>query len=161
MHNAFARSPVGRLLLLVACLAATTAARRDRRIVDRVSIGDARSEREHAFEGDRVQSGQAGGRGFRQTQSWMRYALTVFDDTEVSIGCTFLVADTTSRTFELVVEGRIIATQAVAPGHLAEFEFRVPLELTRGRTNLLVTLRAVAGPTPPLLELRSVQDHNE
>jgi hypothetical protein len=37
----------------------------------------------------------------------------------------------------------------------------VPLELTKGHTNILVMLRATNGPTPALLELRSIQDHNE
>src|SRR4051812_8838641 len=54
-------------LLVIACLLATIAARPDRRIVDRVTIGDPRSEQEHAA---------ARGKG------WVRYALNVFDDTE-------------------------------------------------------------------------------
>ena len=81
-------------LLLLACLGATIAARPDRRIVDRVTIGDARSEQAHAYEGADVATGTAGDRTFRETRSWMRYALTVFDDTEVTISCTFVGVDT-------------------------------------------------------------------
>ncbi|MEO8623065.1 MAG: DUF6805 domain-containing protein, partial [bacterium] len=98
-----------RLLLLTICLGATIAARPDRRIVDRVTIGDLRSEQEHAYAGENVTTGASQGRTFRQTRSWMRYALTVFDDTEVTIGCTFLGSDTPG-TFDLIVENRVVST---------------------------------------------------
>jgi hypothetical protein len=37
----------------------------------------------------------------------------------------------------------------------------VPVAHTKGHTNTSVGLRATHGPTPALVELRSVQDHNE
>ena len=147
-------------LLLLACLGATIAARPDRRIVDRVTIGDARSEQAHAYEGADVATGTAGDRTFRETRGWMRYALTVFDDTEVTISCTFVGVDT-PRMFELIVENRVVSVHKFHSTATATIDMRVPLELTKGKTNLLVTLRAVSGPTPALLEVRSVQDHNE
>lgn len=149
-----------RWLLLVACLGTTVAARPDRRIVDRVTIGDVRSEHEHAYDGDDVTTGVAEGRVFRQTGSWMRYALTVFDDTEVAVACV-LLGTAVPRSFDLVVEGRVVASHTFVSAQAATVEFRVPLELTKGRTNILVMLRATNGATPALLELRSVQDHNE
>ncbi|MEP6999428.1 MAG: DUF6805 domain-containing protein [bacterium] len=148
------------LLLLIVSLGATTAARPDRRIVDRVIVGDVRSEQEHAYAGENVTTGATQGRTFRQARSWMRYALTVFDDTEVTVGCTFLGSNT-PQTFDLIVENRVVSTHAFRSTETRTVEFRVPLELTRGRTNIIVMLRATNGSTPALLELRSVQDHNE
>jgi hypothetical protein len=146
--------------LLVACLSTTVAARPDRRVVDRITVGDVRVEHEHAYAGAEVLSGVAAGRAFREARGWLRYALTVFDDTEVTVACTFLGTDT-PRTFELLVEDRVVSSHTFRSAETATVEFRVPLELTKGRTNILVMLRATNGPTPALVELRTVQDHNE
>lgn len=146
--------------LLVVCLGAALAARPDRRVVDRITIGDVRSEEDHAYAGADVTSGVSGGRAFREARGWIRYALTVFDDTEVTVAFTFLGADA-PRTFDLIVDNHRVASHTVRSDGPATVELRVPLELTKGKTNILVTLRATNGPTPALLELRSVQDHNE
>ena len=146
--------------LLVVCLGSPLAARPDRRVVDRITIGDVRSEEDHAYAGADVTSGVSGGRVFREARGWIRYALTVFDDTEVTVAFTFLGADA-PRTFDLIVDNHHVASHTVRSDGPATVELRVPLELTKGKTNILVTLRATNGPTPALLELRSVQDHNE
>ena len=152
-------------LVLLACLSTTmdTAARHDRRVVDRIIIGDTGSEQEHAYAGDDVTEGVAAGRVFRQTRGWLRYSLTVFDDTEVTVVCTFVGNGDTPQPFDLMVENHPIASYTLRSGSsaLATVEFRVPIEITRGRTNILVMLRATNGPTPALVELRTVQDHNE
>jgi len=151
---------VAPLLLLLGTLSATNAARPDRRIVDRVTIGDPRSEQDHAYAGDNVSTGTSEGRTFRMAHGWMRYALTVFDDTEVTVACTFVGSDA-PQTFDLIVENRVVASHTFHSMETRTVEFRIPLELTKGRTNILVMLRATNGQTPALLELRSVQDHNE
>jgi hypothetical protein len=151
---------VAHLLLLIGTLSATIAARPDRRIVDRVTVGDVRSEQDHAYAGENVTTGASEGRTFRQARNWMRFALTVFDDTEVTVACTFLGSDT-PQTFDLIVESRVVTSHTFRSTETRTVEFRVPLEFTKGRTNILVMLRATNGQTPALLELRSVQDHNE
>ena len=157
MHRRRPIITVAKCLLLVACL---SAARPDRRIVDRVTVGDVRGEADHAYAGADVTSGVSGGRAFREARGWLRYALTVFDDTEVTVAFTFLGADA-PRTFDVIVENHLVSSYAFRSAVPATLELRVPLELTKGKTNILVTLRATNGPTPALLELRSVQDHNE
>ena len=102
----------------------------DRRVVDRITIGDARSEREHAYAGEEVSSGVAGG---RQTRGWMRFALNVFDDTEVTIACTFAGGDV-AQTFDLVVENQVVASHTFRSRESRTVEFRVPLALTRSTT---------------------------
>ena len=150
-------------VLLLACLAATPVTRLDRRVVDVVTAGDARSEREHAFAAEGATTGVTGGRTFRQTGAWMRYALNVFDDTEVTVACTLLGADGVPLAFELVVEGQVVATRTLTSASATPsiVEVRVPFVITRGRTNILVTIRATHGLTPALLEMRTIQDHLE
>lgn len=144
-------------LLLIACLGA---ARPDRRIVDRVTIGDVGSEQDHAYGGVEVSSGVSEGRVFRETRGWLRYGLAIFDDTEVTVAFTFLGAQA-PRTFDFIIDNQVVSTYTFRSGSTTTVELRVPLALTKGKTNILVTLRATSGPTPALLGLRSVQDHNE
>lgn len=147
--------------VLALALLAAVAVHGDRRIVDRVSVGDIDSEVSHAYGGDGVTTGTADGRAFRQTRGWIRYALTVFDDTEVTIAATFLGSPDTTRTFDVIVENHVVATHTFRSADVDTVEFRVPFAITEGRANVLVVLRAINGSTPRLIELRSVQDHNE
>jgi hypothetical protein len=143
---------------------------RDRRIVDTVIVGDARSEAAHGYLGDDVRAGTTDGVTYREARGWMRYALTTFDDTEVTVSCTFAAtaggqsaeSATDVRRFDLVVEDSVVATQDFAPSAEARtVNVLVPMVLTRGKTNIAIVIRARGGATPALRELRTVQDHNE
>jgi hypothetical protein len=156
------RMSAARLVVALASLLATLGSSPlDRRIVDRVTVGDPQSEQAHAYAGEGVSIGTSDGRSFRETTGWIRYGLSVFDDTEVTIACAFLGDTGPARTFDVIVEGQVVASQTFKSGAAKTVEFRVPMAITRGRTNIMVVLRAKNGSTPPLVELRSVQDHNE
>ncbi len=147
-------------------LAATHRARVDRRVVDAVQAGDATSESEHGYAGYEASSGIVNGRSFRQARGWMRYALTTFDDTEVSLEFTFGADGTTAgnvaRGYDVIVEDSMIATRSFsASASPAIVELRVPFAVTKGRANIAVTIRGHDGPTPLLHQLRVLQDHNE
>ena len=161
-----------RSALLVALLAAfgslassigMAAPAQGRRVVDVVTMGDGRSEREHDYAGDRVIEGVVDGRIFRQAAGWLRVSLTVYEDTEVTLVGTFRGSAGAPLAFELLVEGRQVNVPAfVSPSTApARVEFRVPMALTQGKTRISVTLRAANGLTPGLIELRTVQEHLE
>ncbi len=150
--------------LLAACATVAWAnpfAARDRRVVDLVAAGSARSEAEHGYAGHDDTTGNIDGRAYRQARGWMRYAVTTFDDTEVTIACTFL--GSASGEFDLIVEDSVIATKHVdvTTGTPTIVELLVPFAVTKGKTSIAVMLRAHRGPTPRLHELRTIQDHNE
>jgi hypothetical protein len=150
--------------LLAACATVAWAnpfAARDRRVVDLVAAGSARSEAEHGYAGHDDTTGSIDGRAYRQARGWMRYAVTTFDDTEVTIACTFL--GSASGEFDLIVEDSVIATKHVdvTTGTPTIVELLVPFAVTKGKTSIAVVLRAHRGPTPRLHELRTIQDHNE
>ena len=134
-----------RPVLLATLLPAWLGGAPDRRVVDRIAIGDSLSEREHAC---------------LKTATWTRCALATFDDTEVTIASTF-AGTSAPRSFDLVVENRTVATYTFSSADSQTVELRVPLAITAGRTNILVTLRAHDGALPALIALRSEQDHNE
>ena len=83
------------------------------RVVDRVKAGDAASEREHEYAGEEAIHGIADGRPFRQAHGWLSYSLAVFEDSEVTLNCTFRGTGGRMLYFDLLVEGRPIATHAV------------------------------------------------
>ncbi len=129
----------------------------DRRIVDTVIAGDAESEQAHGYAGHDDSAGIASDSTYREARGWMRYALTTFDDTEVTLACAFLASPTTQ--YDVVVEDSVIARSTLkGPGIV---EVRVPFAVTRGRTNIAVTLRGRDGATPRLHSIRVLQDHHE
>jgi hypothetical protein len=151
------------LVVLLAWSVALTASGQGRRVVDVVRVGDSASEREHDYTGERVSTGLVDGRTYRQASGWMSYSMTVYEDSEVTLNCTFRGSEGRRLVFDLLVEGRKIATHTfVSPSPAAvNVELRVPMSVTRGLTGIRVTLRAQEGPTPGLLELRTVQEHLE
>ncbi len=168
------RHPAALLGLLAAGVTAAAAypfAVHDRRVVDAVEVGGARSEDTHGYAAHDDTSGTAHGKSFRQARGWIRYALTTFDDTDVTIACTFL--NSASGNYDLVVEDSLIASTRFdatsgeptagmpTAGMPTVVEIRVPFAVTKGKTSIAVMLRARGGPTPRLHELRTIQDHNE
>lgn len=150
--------------LLAACATAASAnpfTARDRRVVDRVEAGSAASETMHGYVGHDDTTGTVDGQTYRQARGWLRYALTTFDDTDVTIACTFL--GSVSGDYDLLVEDSLVAARhvAVASDDSTVVEILVPFAVTKGKTSIAVMLRARGGPTPRLLELRTIQDHNE
>ena len=163
------RHPAALLGLLAAGVTAAAAypfAARDRRVVDAVEVGGGRSEDTHGYAAHDDTSGTAHGKSFRQARGWIRYALATFDDTDVTIACTFL--GSASGNYDLVVEDSLIAATRFdatsgepTAGTPTVVEIRVPFAVTKGKTSIAVMLRARGGPTPRLHELRTIQDHNE
>ncbi len=152
---------LGLLAAGTATMKAHTFAARDRRVVDVVEAGVAHSENDHGYAAHDDTSGTANGQSFRQARGWIRYALTTFDDTDVTIACTFL--STTSGNYDLVVEDRLIASKRfdATTDEPTIVEILVPFAVTKGKSSIAIMLRARGGLTPRLHQLRTIQDHNE
>jgi hypothetical protein len=151
------------VVVLLAGWMPSGAAMQGRRVVDVVKVGDPASEREHEYAGEESTAGTVDGRAYRELRGWLSYSMTVYEDTEVAIACTFRGGDRRRPSFELFVEGRRIAAPLFVSSSTdpSSVEFRVPFELTRGLTGIHVMVRAVDGSTPSLIELRTVQEHLE
>lgn len=156
-----------RTLLLASSLAAglftSSVGPTDRRVVDTVSAGDAESEADHGYAGHEDFTGVTNHKTFRQARGWMRYAMTTFDDTQVTIACTFVRTANTPLTYDVIVEDSLVATRTFTATSALPVvvEIAVPLSVTKGRTNIAVFIRGRGGLTPALRELRTIQDHYE
>ncbi len=154
-------------LVALAVSMSSAVPRRDRRVVDVVVVGNEQSESRHGYDGLDVMRSVVDGQTFRQSRGWMHYTMTTFDDTEVTIACTAVRAngnnDDVPRSFDLVVEDSVIATRTMAVPSTTPvtIEVVVPFALTKGKTSIVVVLRARGGPTPAFRELRTIQDHYE
>jgi hypothetical protein len=144
-------------------VAITGTSSRDRRVVDVADAGDARSEAAHGFAAHDAISGAVDGKPYRQTRGWMHFAMTTFEDTEVTVSFTFVRIDTVSRRYDIVVEDSLLATRTFTPNVAATsaVDLIVPFSLTKGKTNIAVVIRARGGLTPALRQLRTIQDHYE
>ena len=155
------------MFALLACLVSAGVSLGDRRVVDVVEVGNAISEAKHGYESHDVLAGVASGKSFRQARGWMHYGLATFDDTEVTIACTFVRTDSGGviepRRFDIVVEDSVLATRTVTIPSITPVvvEITVPFAITKGKTHISVIIRANGGPTPALRELRTIQDHYE
>lgn len=148
---------------LVACVLTTAAARLDRRIVDTAEAGNPTSEAIHGYAGDDASVGTSGGKSYRQARGWMYYTLKTFEDTPVTVACTFVSTDNASRNYDVVVEDSVIASRTFTPqsNTAAVVEIAVPFSLTKGKANVAIVIRARGGPTPALQVIRTIQDHYE
>jgi hypothetical protein len=134
--------------------AAAAAARKkafEERLVDRVHIGDAASEKEHNLKSDKSRSGELRGERWRQAVDggWFSFDLRVLPDRPMVLVGRYWGSDT-GRTFDILVDGTKIATQTVNvnfPGDLFDVEYRIPPELTRAKEKVTVRYQAPPGGT--------------
>lgn len=119
----------------------------ERRTVDLVRIGDASSESAHNLRGERTNSGAFAGRHWRHATDggWFAYDLQVDPDHPMALVVTYWGSDTGSRVFDIVVDGKVIATQRLRrdkPERFFDVTYPIPLELTKGKTKVTVRFQA-------------------
>ena len=151
------------LITLLVLSVAPVAASQGLRVVDVVKVGDPASEREHDYAGEGATAGVLDGRAYRQARGWLSYSMAVYEDTEVTLSCVFRGTEGRSLAFDLLIEGRQVKTQTLGSpsAQPMSLDLLIPREITKGLTTIHVMLRAVDGPTPALLELRTAQEHLE
>jgi len=134
------------------------------RVVDAVNVTSAREEVAHGLDGEGMTVGEAAGRKWRSATGWFSYALRIYEDTALTVGCTFADADGDGEAFDVLVDGREVATRVRTPRGSApkEDRFTLPLAETAGKTQVTVTFRAHVGSrTARLLQVRGMQEHLE
>jgi hypothetical protein len=117
------------------------------RVVDRVVPGNEAGEKAHNLQGEKTQSGPHQGRFWRHATSggWWSWDLKVLPDEPMTLRCTYWGDDVPPRTFDILVNGTVIATQSLnrnRPGEFFEVDYPVPRELTQGKDSITVTFRA-------------------
>lgn len=132
-----------------AALAAEAARRAelDARTVDEYRPGEQQSEIDHAQNGVQTESGDWQGRKFRHALAggWFSFNVRVAPDAPVELLCIYWGGETGRRQFDILVDGRLVATETLnrdQPGVFFERSYAVPAELTRGKQKVEVRFRA-------------------
>jgi hypothetical protein len=130
-----------------AALAAADARRRAEaaRTVDVVHPGEPQSETDHQFQGKATHSGNFNGRLWRDATGWFSYEMKVLPDQPMQLLCTYWGSDNGAREFDVLADGKMIATQKLnnnQPGNFFDVTYALPVELTRGKNQVTVKFAA-------------------
>ncbi len=122
------------------------------RTVDRVVVGNQRSERQHALKGERTAAGPFGGRQWRHATDggWFSYDLKVLRDKPVDLLVNYWGSDAGAREFDILVDGTKIATQKLErnrPERFYDETYPIPQDLTKGKDTVTVRFQAHPGRT--------------
>jgi hypothetical protein len=130
--------------------AARVRAALDARTIDAVSIGDAASEASHAFQSENSRTGIHQGRHWRDAADggWFSYTLDGPAGEAAELQVTYWGSDAGARTFDIKVNGEVIATETLAspaPGEFLEKAYPLPAHLEATAEPLTVRFDAHDG----------------
>jgi DUF1680 family protein len=122
----------------------------DARTIDEYRPGEQQSEVDHGQTGVQTISGDWQGRKFRHAEDggWFAFNLKVTPDQPVELMCAYWGGETGNRTFDILVDGKVIATESLQqdkPGAFFDRTYAIPAELTRGKQRIEVRFQAHPG----------------
>lgn len=132
--------------------------------VDVLRVGEMQPERDHNFEGDKLEHGEAHTRKFRVANDGGHFSFTmkVIPGFSYNLVATYWGMDNRGRTFDILVDGEKIATEDINKYKESKFydiTYRVPSKLIAGKTAVKVTFQARPGnQAGPLYGVRLVKE---
>jgi DUF1680 family protein len=118
------------------------------RAVDVVRPGESQSETDHKMLGEDTQTGELSGRKWRHAHGWFSYEMKVLSGEPQQLIATFWGDDATAREFDVLVDGKIIATEKLnhnQPGEFFDVALPLPAALTQGKQSVTVKFTAHPG----------------
>jgi hypothetical protein len=122
----------------------------DARTIDEYRPGEQQSEVDHGQKGEKTTSGewQAGKYRHAEDGGWFSLNMKVPPGQPVELLCVYWGGESGNRTFDILIDGKIIATQTLhqdQPGQLFYRTYAIPEELTRGKKTVEVRFQAHPG----------------
>ena len=142
--------------------AATEGRRRsvNERTIDRVDVGAAQSEQEHALASEKATEAFFEGKRVREARGgWFSYRLKVAPDGPISLVCAFRGSEGRRRAFDILVDGQRIASDTLEyhPTEQLDREYAIPESATRGKSQIVVRFEAQGDATAgALIDVRTV-----
>ena len=130
-----------------------------KRRIDRIEIGDSKSEHEHKIQAQNITTGIFLDRNWieansylkpehtwitaqkNEQKSWFSYELKVLPDKAMSLYCTYWGSDAQRRAFDILIDGHVVATQSLErnqPNEFFDIEYPIDQKLTRGKNKITV-----------------------
>jgi len=123
---------------------------REHRVVDEVKIGDAASEKAHAFVSDKSNSGLHLNRTWRDADvdGFISYTLALPSDGHAVLLTNYWGGESIKREFEILVDGAVLTTVSLyqnKPGEFIDMETPIPAEMVAGKSKVTVTFKGKPG----------------
>lgn len=117
--------------------------------IDFVQPGEMQPERDHNFKGEKTSPGSFKERANRESRSgWFSYDLKSNADAPVTLVVEYWGGFPGSKTFDILVNNKIIATENISnksDGQFITVQYDIPEEISRGRFKLTVKFQAHEG----------------
>jgi DUF1680 family protein len=118
--------------------------------VDFVQPGEMQPERDHNFQGEKTNAGEAFSRKYRDAYDggWFSFDVKVLPDKPMDLVFTYWGSDRYRREFEILVNGTKVATQRLetnARDRFFDVTYPVPEALTKGLDKVTVRVQALPG----------------
>jgi uncharacterized protein len=122
----------------------------DRRTIDQVRVGDAASEHAHDLQGEKMETGDAGGRPWRHALDggWLSYQLTIRQRRPQALSVTYWGSDSGARAFDILVNGTVLASEHLdnnRPGQFYDRAYAIPADMTERGASITVRFQAHPG----------------
>jgi hypothetical protein len=122
------------------------------RTLDEFRPGEQQSEVDHAVKGEKTSVGEFQYRKLRHARDggWFSFVARVDPEKPVELVCTFWGGETGNRTFDILVDGTLIATQTLnrdKPDNFFDVVYKIPADLTRGKQKVEIRFEARPGET--------------
>ncbi|UCH13177.1 MAG: glycoside hydrolase family 127 protein [Bacteroidales bacterium] len=117
--------------------------------VDFVQPGEMQPERDHNFKGERTYARSFKERRNREARSgWFSFDMTILPDKPVNLVVEYWGGFPGSKTFDILVNGEVIATENISNKKDGEFiliQYDIPENITRGKNKVTVKFESHPG----------------
>ena len=113
--------------------------------IDAVHPQEAQSETDHQLANEHSGTGVFHAEGWRDAAGWFSYVMRVDDKQPLELACKYWGSDTGPRVFDILIDGRKVASETLAakrPGEFFYAAYPIPAELVRGKSTVTVRFQA-------------------
>jgi hypothetical protein len=131
--------------------------------IDRVQMGDSLDEGDHQYQGEKTWTREFKGKNYREADrgGWFSVDLEVYRGQPMALVVEYWGGFPGSRTFDILLDGRILATENTsnkADGEFISEQYDIPDEWTVDKTSVTVTLKPQDGHRAgPVFTIRTIQ----
>lgn len=119
----------------------------EERTIDVLRVGEMQPERDHNFSGENMETGSDHNKKFRVANNGasLNFAMKVDDKLSNTLIASYWGMDNRGRTFEVIVDGKTIATEDLnkyKESRFYDISYAIPVELTKGKKSVVIKLQA-------------------
>ena len=120
------------------------------RTVDLFAIGEMQPERDHNVQGENTSAGEHAGIKYRHATDggWFSFDIKLPEAGPADLVVTYWGSETGPRTFDVLLDGKKLATQSLhqdKPDHFWDRVYQLPEQQTKGKTKATIKFQAHPG----------------